>query len=399
MNRPLLNRDFQIPADGYYQVVPKGRHPITISNAQAALFRNSKVAVSEDPDGFLYVIQVIDDAACQAIMNAFNAAKARPDFAGLLIDRDHFSDDPDQTSEAFGWIEELQNREDGIYMKPRWTPEGERKVREGAFRFPSPVFQPYNCEALSNSEIRPLVLTKAALTNEPNMRTIHPLSNSQKCAHMNPDGSFKGGFDGCVLHMQTCEGHSEESAKKICGSIAAAKNRSGGIPENQSPGTAGRKESSMDFKAELLGFLGLKADAPDTEIGAALANKKTEITTLTNRVADLEKKDLESQVDKDLDEHKDVIGNREDARAILLANRENGLKMLKAMKKPVAGPVVNRKDGKAPEEKGSDADKKADKAKAAKILNRCRELQKTTGKSRSRCWNAAQAEVESEETK
>ncbi len=43
---------------------------------------------------------------------------------------------------------------------------------------------------------------------------------SAKCEHMNEDGTFKGGFDGCVLHMRTCEGHSEESARKICGKIA-----------------------------------------------------------------------------------------------------------------------------------------------------------------------------------
>src|SRR5690349_10246129 len=48
---------------------------------------------------------------------------------------------------------------------------------------------------------------------------------STKCEHINDDGSFKGGFDGCVLHMTSeCGGgHSEESAKKICGSIAANK--------------------------------------------------------------------------------------------------------------------------------------------------------------------------------
>lgn len=47
-----------------------------------------------------------------------------------------------------------------------------------------------------------------------------PLANSSDCDHMNKDGTFKGGFDGCVLHMTTCEGHSEESARKICGKIA-----------------------------------------------------------------------------------------------------------------------------------------------------------------------------------
>jgi hypothetical protein len=43
-----------------------------------------------------------------------------------------------------------------------------------------------------------------------------------KCEHLNEDGTFKGGFDGCVVHMMAeCGGgHSEESAKKICGAIA-----------------------------------------------------------------------------------------------------------------------------------------------------------------------------------
>jgi len=38
--------------------------------------------------------------------------------------------------------------------------------------------------------------------------------------YMNPDGTFKGGFSGCVSHMIEVEGHSKESAAKICGYIA-----------------------------------------------------------------------------------------------------------------------------------------------------------------------------------
>ena len=53
---------------------------------------------------------------------------------------------------------------------------------------------------------------------------------SKKSAYLNPDGTFKNGFDGCVLHMTRAEGHSEESAKKICGYINAHKNRSLSVP-------------------------------------------------------------------------------------------------------------------------------------------------------------------------
>jgi hypothetical protein len=46
-------------------------------------------------------------------------------------------------------------------------------------------------------------------------------------AYFNTDGTFKDGFDGCVRYMQSDKGggHSEESAKKICGKIAAMKGK------------------------------------------------------------------------------------------------------------------------------------------------------------------------------
>jgi len=40
---------------------------------------------------------------------------------------------------------------------------------------------------------------------------------------VNPDGSFKGGFDGCVVTMQG-RGYSKDSATRICGKINADKN-------------------------------------------------------------------------------------------------------------------------------------------------------------------------------
>jgi len=42
--------------------------------------------------------------------------------------------------------------------------------------------------------------------------------------YKNPDGTFKGGFDGCVSYMKA-QGKSEESAKEICGKIAAEKGK------------------------------------------------------------------------------------------------------------------------------------------------------------------------------
>lgn len=62
------------------------------------------------------------------------------------------------------------------------------------------------------------------------------------CNHMNKDGTFKGGFDGCVLHMTGCEGHSEDSAKRICGKIA--QQVKGGRPEDWAAGLVARADAA-----------------------------------------------------------------------------------------------------------------------------------------------------------
>ena len=48
-----------------------------------------------------------------------------------------------------------------------------------------------------------------------------PAAKADADPHLNPDGTFVNGFDGCVAHMMTDGGgHDEETAKRICGSIA-----------------------------------------------------------------------------------------------------------------------------------------------------------------------------------
>ena len=88
MNYLILNREFQMAADGWYQIAPLGEFP----HAQAG------------------VVQVVDQAACAAMVNAFHQAAGVEHFAGLLVDFDHFSLDGEKRSEAAGWITELQCR-------------------------------------------------------------------------------------------------------------------------------------------------------------------------------------------------------------------------------------------------------------------------------------------------
>ena len=93
MSALLINRDggFAMPADGWYQLAPLGE----FAHAQAG------------------VVQVVDRAACEAMAGRFAEEARTPNFAGALIDFDHFSLDGEKRSKAAGWITALDARCEG----------------------------------------------------------------------------------------------------------------------------------------------------------------------------------------------------------------------------------------------------------------------------------------------
>jgi len=170
MNALLLNRDgFQMPVDGWYQIAPLGE----FGHAQAGL------------------IQVVDREACEAMVNRFRDEAKGANFAGLLVDFDHFSLDGEKRSEAAGWITELEVRNAGVshkdaegtegrglFAKIRWSDVGEEAVKGGRYRFLSPVWARGDCVELGDGRVRPVRLLNAAVTNDPNLKGMRPLSNS-----------------------------------------------------------------------------------------------------------------------------------------------------------------------------------------------------------------------------
>jgi phage I-like protein len=358
--KPILDSTFALPSDGFCQVMPFGE------------FTNALLEPDPSEPGKQRrreVVQVCDRESAAAVIEAFNRAAGQPEFTGLLVDRDHESCDPDKTTDAWGWCMALENRADGLWCKIRWTDIGAPAVSGGRFRFLSPVFDLASCQNLGNGRLRPTVLKKLALTNEPNLRTLKALTNRADEAPAPAD---------------------------------AGKN---------SPGSSGRKESTMDFKAELLAMLGLPAEATDEQVSAACAAKKQELANcasvaqdrdqLKNRaeaseakVLVFERQALEAQVETDLETHKDVIANREEVKAQLLANREPALKILAAMRKPEAPkdapPALRNRATKEPG--AATLDNRAEQQKG--LVNSIRERERGAGRKVSwdRAWEIARTE-------
>ena len=333
----ILNRNFELPDDGWYQLSPLGEFP----HAAAG------------------VTQVIDESACVQMVAAFeNAKNSQENFPGLLIDFDHFSLDAAKHSEAAGWITDLKFMPNaagsGLFARIRWSDTGEAAVKGGRYRFLSPVWARADCEDLGNDRLRPVRLLNAAVTNDPNLKRILPLSNRS------PGASF-------------------DSAP---------------LSELQN------KENPMQPVIDaLLNKLRLSANTSEADLLAAIENMATpeETTALTNRaetaeqsLTDLQTAQLETDADAFLEANANLIENREEVRAQFIENRELTEAVFKNLKAPAAPeppavrqpapdtrrPLHNR-DSKIAATRNRDA--AASESNAVKIRNRASEIMKTEG--------------------
>jgi phage I-like protein len=178
MNPTVLNSQFQHPADGWYQIEALGSHPHPATG----------------------LTQLVDAPAARSIVNRFNADAAAGRLRHgheLLIDHEHFSDQPDQETRAYGWLQELQNRDDGIYARIRWTATGRSAVDGGDYRFFSTEYDPADLQRVepavtqaasrepaggaraqtASKLVRPLRLAGLTLTNMNNNRGQKPITN------------------------------------------------------------------------------------------------------------------------------------------------------------------------------------------------------------------------------
>lgn len=79
---------------------------------------------------------------------------------------------------------------------------------------------------LKPSEMRKAMQEGIEATDVLDTLVIEDLEKAKKDSHLNPDGTFKGGFEGCVSY-QKGKGLSANSARKLCAYIGR---RAGKIP-------------------------------------------------------------------------------------------------------------------------------------------------------------------------
>ena len=151
----MITQPFTLPDDGWFQIS----------------------AIGDFPHATTGLVQVIDADAVATIVQKFTEESAKPNFPGVLVDWDHASLDLDKPTEAAGWIMNLQQRPDGLWGQVRWSDRGAEAISGGRYRFMSPVWRQEDCLSLGEKKVRPLRLFNCALTNDPNIKGMFPLSN------------------------------------------------------------------------------------------------------------------------------------------------------------------------------------------------------------------------------
>jgi len=344
----ILNRNFELPADDWYQLAPVG----------------------EFPHNGAGITQLIDADACSRMVSAFENARSQSEnFPGLLIDFDHFSLDAEKHSEAAGWITNLKFRDTkspGIYANIRWSDTGEAAVKGGRYRFLSPVWAKADCEDLGNNRLRPVRLLNAAVTNDPNLKGILPLSNRASDAPFENSSTYK---DPNLTQEELMKAIVDALLKKL------------DLPP----------EADTDVIQSAIENI-----TPPGDVEALLNRAEAAETKIT----DLEKVQLEADADAFLDEHADVIDNRDEVRAQFIENRQLTEAVFKNLKAPQSvrqpppethRPLHNR-DSKIKATHNRDA-QAGSEARAVKIRNRASEIMKTEGVGYTDAFRRAEQET------
>ncbi len=339
---------FQPVPDGWFHIAPHGTFPHPTS-----------------------ALQVIDAEACEAMLGTFNEEARRPNFPGLLVDFDHASHDPAQPTTAAGWIGGLEHRGDGLYAQIRWSDLGHQALTGGRYRLASPVWNRADCDqwtaaATDGREVmhlRPRRLDRLALTNDPNLPGLMPLSNRR----------------------EKVEGKKEKGPTSGTDSVEPT------FSLNPLP----LHLQNMNLRTEIIQQLHLPGTAGVPEMVEALRAQTAELAALRNRCAQF----AEAQVESDLERFADVITNRDVVRAQLLANRDGTLALLNALRAPeIPAPLHQPRLHRPNLHLLSPLAPEPDSAAARKVANRARQLQSQLKIGHHAAFRMAEGEAMEAET-
>lgn len=151
---------------------------------------------------------VFDEAAAKSVLESFRRDAERPDWPGVLVDREHFSADRDKPSDAMAWAKDIRQEADGsIWTRWEFTAPG-RELWEGRVLVSrSPLFA---C-VRDGKDYRPVALRSIAMTNTPHFDQLSTLA-AARAAEVNNETKGEIQMEKILEALGLAGGATEEEA-------------------------------------------------------------------------------------------------------------------------------------------------------------------------------------------
>jgi hypothetical protein len=127
-------------------------------------------------------LQRVDRAAAETLVAQFNSFRGRLGrlFGGVPFYIGH-PDVPNASEiadrKAYGWVNQLETREDGLYGQVKWSDAGLDLLKNAHFKYLSPYWEAREIGTENGRRVyQPVALVSVGLTNQPNI-PVKPLAN------------------------------------------------------------------------------------------------------------------------------------------------------------------------------------------------------------------------------
>jgi hypothetical protein len=188
-------------------------------------------------------LQRVDRAAAERMVAQFNSFRGRLGrlFGGVPFYIGH-PDVPNGSEiadrKAYGWVDQLEAREDGLYGRVKWSDAGLDLLKNAHFKYLSPYWEAREIEMQNGRRVyQPMALVSVGLTNQPNI-PVRPLANEGVGREMEPlagDGMTKNQMP----NPREIPGTNSSTGGSSRGDETQISSESVGVENNQSHGGNG----------------------------------------------------------------------------------------------------------------------------------------------------------------
>lgn len=208
---------------------------------------------------------------------------------------------PDIDSPAYGWIDALKVEGEKLLAKPKQlVDEFKDWVKRGLYKkisisiFPDMTLR--HIGFLGGAPPAVKGLKSVAFTKkkaEWQFEKEIKMKFAKQCSHMNEDGTFIGGFDGCVEHMMQCENLPEENANRLCAYIGRKAGKMSEATDNIKKG--GNTMREWITKLEEAVGLAKKELTPDPSVKFTEVDVQAKVKEAEDRVFAEAQKKIDSE--------------------------------------------------------------------------------------------------------